>query len=107
MVHYGGWDGGEGFCGDCWEWNDSHQRLDMVFLKLNRVHVVKDKKNTPLGAQEQQVEVQMDAEQYGRLGHSSCVVDDTDIYIFGGMTLDLDCNDMWYLRTNAKEDDMN
>ena len=91
LVHFGGWDGGNGFCGDCWEQSICDETNSMITpVQLNHVVVTK--------SGERQLEVKMDVGQNGRLGHTSCMYNDSTMYVFGGMTVNEDLNDLWCLQ---------
>ncbi|KAF0689615.1 Aste57867_18946 [Aphanomyces stellatus] len=96
-VHYGGWDGGHGFLGDCWE------------LTLASPTSMEHVPVTPLddsfpGMDTPRVELKLEPSVTiaGRFAHCGCVVTDSHgrpgLVFFGGMTVQDDLNDLWLLQ---------
>ncbi|EQC31323.1 hypothetical protein SDRG_10925 [Saprolegnia diclina VS20] len=86
IVQYGGWDGGNGFCNDCWE----HPVGDEEQLAPATLDEARHGDHVLL---EDGVDVVHDG---GRLGHAACVVDNR-LFVFGGMTVKDDLADLWHL----------
>ncbi|KDO33362.1 hypothetical protein SPRG_02169 [Saprolegnia parasitica CBS 223.65] len=72
IVQYGGWDGGNGFCNDCWE----HPLGDDGQLAPATLEEARSGDHVLL---EDGADVVHDG---GRLGHTACVVD-TRLFVFG------------------------
>ncbi|OQR92799.1 hypothetical protein ACHHYP_03206 [Achlya hypogyna] len=91
LVHYGGWDGGNGFCDDGWVRQENAEENKLVPLRVERPA---SGDCVLLGDEASAVH------DTGRLGHTACVVGPT-LYVFGGMTVVADLNDLWTLASRS------